>query len=87
MTQPPEIKYIQSWIPVTDEMLIDMGKASPEVIARYEARRAAAAAAFQALPWYVRFARRQVWWRRHEARSRLSHAWRALRGIECERDW
>lgn len=85
---PPQPVRIQSAIiPVSIEAMIDAGLDVPNPYrALYEADRATHEAAFRALPWRVRFWRTQVtprWW---EARSRLAHAARALRGIECERD-
>ena len=65
------------------DLRIDMGLATAEEIA---AERAEVAARWRSLSPWQRFYRRQVRPRWGETRWRLHHAFRALRGIECERN-
>lgn len=57
----PEVKWISTWMHVTDESIVDFGIGTEEqqaaAAARLEADRAARAAAWQALPARVRIAR------------------------------
>lgn len=74
-----EVVKLATWLPVTDEMLIDAGLGTPEMIARDNASRAAAQARWLALPFYVRWSRR--------ARSRWSDfRYRLDRAIHAFRD-
>lgn len=72
---------------VSDETMIDFGIATPEIIERVERRRQETRARWLALPWRVRLWRGTIHPAIVETRHRLAHAWRALRGVECERDW
>lgn len=77
------VAKMTAYTPVAWEDAIDAGQGTAEMIAWEAVRRAQRLAWWAALPWYVRLWRRLVprW---HEARRRFSHAYDALRGIECE---
>ena len=62
------------------ETLIDAGLATAEQIAEYEASRPAP------LPWHLRRWRHLRYGTLPQWRYNVSHAWRAIRGIDCERD-
>jgi hypothetical protein len=68
------------------EFLIDAGLASPLDYAWQAEQDAEREARWRALPRGTRFMRRRVLPRWYEARDRLAHAARALRGIDCESD-
>ena len=83
------IEYIATVIPVTDEDIVDYAIGTPELqraaADRLDVGRAELRAYWQALPWWTRLARTvrpRLW----GARYRVSHAFRALRGHDCERD-
>jgi hypothetical protein len=81
---PRPLQKVSAWIPMSREMRIDAGLATPEDIEADRRERAEREARWRALPLPVRLYRgriRPAFW---EARSRLTHAARALRGIECE---
>lgn len=88
MTDPP-VSKVATWIPITDEMVVDFGfgtKAEQRAAAeRIDQRNREIRAAWFALPWWTRAAWR-VRQRRDDWRRRFDHAAAALRGIECERD-
>jgi hypothetical protein len=71
---------------VSVEFLIDAGLANPLDYAWQAEQDAEREARWRALPRRTRFLRRHVWPRWWEARERLTHALRALRGIACERE-
>ena len=81
-----EVQRLSVVIPMTDEMMIDMGIASPEQIERQRVREAEREARWRSLPWHVRLMRRHIRPRWNDWRERIAHANRALRGIECEWD-
>lgn len=89
MSGHPPVRRIPTWIPISDESIVDLGIGSvadqAAAAARIEVRRRAVEARWRALPWRVR-AGRIARWHWAEARSRLEHAGRALRGIDCEAD-
>ena len=62
------------------ETLIDAGLATPEEIAEYEAHQPAP------LPWPVRRWRHLRYGTLPRWQYNVNHAWRAIRGIDCERD-
>ena len=74
-------------VPVSWETLIDAGLGTPNMLAWDARRDAERKARWNALPRRARFMRGHVLPRWYEARHRLIHAWDALRGIECERDY
>ena len=67
-------------IPCSIETLIDLGLATPEEITEYEAHRPAP------LPWPVRRWRHLRYGTLPRWQYNVGHAWRAIRGIDCERD-
>lgn len=77
------------YIPLSDEAIVDFGIGTPAeqdaAAARIEARLAASRASWLARPlWqraWIRLRYHRHW---YEARRRLDHAARAIRGIECE---
>ncbi len=70
---------------MSDEAMIDAGIATPEIIARSEAREADAHARWMAHPiWRRAWLTLRYRLRFYEQRRRIAHAVRALRGIECE---
>lgn len=81
------VRKVEAIIPVSIEAMIDAGfVAEGPYRAMFEAERREREARWRALPWRVRFWRSRVRPRWDEARYRLAHAARALRGIDCERD-
>lgn len=61
------VQKISTWIPVSDEDMLDFGLADgpllAEIRARVEARRAEQDRRWRALPWYVRAERNFRFWR------------------------
>jgi len=78
-----DVEMLTTWIPVTDEALIDAGLATPAMIRRYERRRRAELAAWRALPIWVRAYRiaRSRW---GNVRWRLERTVRAFRGEDLD---
>jgi hypothetical protein len=76
---------LSAWVPLTREMLIDLGLATPEMIEQDRLERERNAAGWRAVPWYIK-ARRRLHALDWEARYRVAHASRALRGLKCEDD-
>jgi hypothetical protein len=77
------------YLPVLDEDIVDFGIGTPAeqeaAAARIEARRAASRASWLARPlWQRAWIRLRYSSRWYEARHRLDHVARAIRGIECE---
>jgi len=67
-----------AYMQVSIEDLIDAGMATPEQIAEYEAHQPVP------LPWRVRRWRHFRYGVLPRWEQNVSHAWRAIRGIECD---
>ena len=83
------LRKIATWLPVTDEMIVDAGIGSAEdqaaAAARIRARQVADRIRWRALPLRVRLWRSHRW-RLVEARWRILTAFAVLRGRhECDR--
>jgi|GEM_PF-3686528 len=83
------VEKIGTWMPVHDWYIVDYAMGTPEqqraAAERLDVSAAESLARWQALPWWTRVdrtVRPRLW----GARYRISHAFRALRGHDCERD-
>ena len=64
------VRLVEAWVPMSIENIIDAGLATPEILAEYDAMRAACLARWKALPWRVRAWRTILIWAGR-------HGWRA----------